>query len=381
LFNNFYQDKRILVTGAAGVKGTWLCLALLEAGAEVVGVDIRAPGPQSNFVASGLGSRIQLHRGDVNDLALMRKLVDETDAIFHLAARALVREAHRNPLDAYRANVLGVATVLESIRLSARPRRLVAITTDKVYAPKNSLWVETDALGATGPYSVSKACAEMVLADYQRTYFKAAGHLLAIARAGNVLIGGDLHSSRTTEGAGRIFVDCYEALAEGRAPEIFRPGFTRPYIYGLDIISGYMTLMSKIHEDGIAGEPFNFGPYEQFGVSNALLATKICELWGGKIMWQGGEPREEPFEFQALSSDKSRQRLSWRPAFTLFEALQAATHWYKAWAAQRAGFREGCLYDVNRELLQSHRASAQRLGIDWASEAAVSPPPSAASAN
>lgn len=375
MFNNFYEGKRILITGVAGVKGTWLALSLLEAGAEVKGVDIRLPDPDSNFVASGLGARLGFTQGDVTDLALMQELLSDVHGVFHLAAIALVRDAHQNPYKAYHVNTLGVAAVLEAMRLSAaKPKRAVFVTTDKVYRPKNgALWVETDALGATGPYSVSKACAEFIIADYQKNYLGPAGTLLGIARAGNVVIGGDLYSSRRTQGAGRIFVDCFEALAENRAPEIFSPDYTRPYTYGLDILSGYMTLMSKLDQDGVAGEAFNFGPYEQYGVSNALLATKICELWGSGIMWQSGNPRDEPFEYQSLSFEKSRQRLRWRPAFTLYEALQATTRWYKKWAEHRAGATEGYMYSLNRELLLEHRTAASNLGINWASRGTTHP--------
>jgi CDP-glucose 4,6-dehydratase len=371
MFNGFYRDKRVLVTGVAGVKGTWLALALLEAGAEVSGVDIKEPDRISNFSAGGLRSRINLVRGDVTDLELMRELVSQADCIFHLAALALVQEAHRSPLEAYRSNTLGTAATLEAIRLSAEPKRAVFVTTDKVYRPKHGeLWVESDPLGATGPYQVSKACAESVIADYWLNYLDSAGTRIGVARAGNVVIGGDLHSSRRTGGAGRIFVDCYEALSEGREPEIFSPDFTRPYTYGLDILSGYMTLMSLLDGEGIAGEAFNFGPYEQFGVPNSLLATKICELWKGSIMWKSGNRREEPFDFQSLSTQKSREVLGWRPALTLYEALQATTQWYRKWAELGDNPQEGCMAEFNRQLILEHVRAARNLGVDWAVEGA-----------
>jgi CDP-glucose 4,6-dehydratase len=353
----------------AGVKGTWLASALLEAGAEVKGVDISLPTLESNFVASGIGRRIDFTQGDVTDLALMQDLLSDVDGVFHLAALALVGDARRNPFEAYRSNTLGVVSVLEALRLSPKPKRAVFVTTDKVYKPKyGELWVETDTLVANGPYAVSKACAEFIIADYQQNYLGPAGTLLGIARAGNVVIGGDLNSSRRTQGAGRIFVDCFDALSEDRAPEIFSPEFTRPYTYGLDILSGYMTLMSKLDQEGVAGEAFNFGPYEQHGVSNALLATKICELWGSGIMWQSGTLRDEPFEYQSLSFEKSRQRLGWRPAFTLFEALRATTRWYKDWAKQKGCATEGCMNELNRELLIEHQMAARNLEIEWAME-------------
>jgi CDP-glucose 4,6-dehydratase len=367
MFNGYFEGKRILVTGVAGVKGAWLALALLDAGAEVLGLDLRLPEPDSNYVASRLQDRISFTQGDVTDLPLMQQLMGQADGIFHLAALALVHDAYRNPFEAYRTNTLGPATILEALRLSAAPKRAVFITTDKVYKPKNGeLWAETDPLGASGPYAVSKACAELIIADYQRTYLCSGGSLIGVARAGNVLIGGDWHSSLRTQGAGRIFVDCFESLAENRAPEIFSPNFTRPYTYGLDILSGYMTLMSMLDVDGIAGEAFNFGPYEQHGVTNALLATKICELWGGNLMWRSGHPRDEPFEHQSLAFDKSRERLHWRPAYTLYEALRSTTRWYKEWTRQSACPGERCMVDFNRELLREHRIAANNLGIAWA---------------
>jgi CDP-glucose 4,6-dehydratase len=368
MFDNYFVGKRVLVTGVSGVKGTWLALMLLLAGAIVTGLDKRLAALRSNFTAAGLGGRIRFVHGDVRDLALVRRQVEEADCVFHLAAMAIVGEAFRNPFEAYSNNTLGTATMLEALRLAASPKRGVFITTDKVYRPKpaGEPWVESDELGATGPYAVSKACAELVIRDYIRCYFADSETKIAVARAGNVLIGGDDHASSCTQGAGRIFVDCYEALAEGRAPAIFRPTFTRPYTYGLDILSGYMSLMSQLDQKGVAGEAFNFGPYEQFGVSNALLATKICELWGSGVLWKGGAPREEPFEYQSLRTEKSQQRLGWRPAFTLYEALRDTTRWYKAWAELGTNVTEGCMYDLNSSLIAEHRAAAARLGIKWA---------------
>jgi len=368
MFDGYFAGKRVLVTGASGVKGTWLALLLLLAGSIVTGLDKRRAALRSNFTATGLGGRIRFVHGDVRDLTLVRREVEGADCIFHLAAKAIVGEAYREPLEAYSNNTLGTATMLEALRLAATPKRAVFVTTDKVYRakPAGESWSESDELGATGPYAVSKTCAELAIRDYHRCYLAGSETKIAVGRAGNVLVGGDDHSSSSTQGAGRIFVDCYEALAEGRAPAIFRPSYTRPYTYGLDILAGYMSLMSQLDRKGVAGEAFNFGPYEQLGVSNALLATKICELWGSGVMWKGGAPREEPFEYQALRTEKSQCLLGWRPAYTLYEALRATTRWYKAWAELGANVSEGCLYDLNCSLIAEHRAAAARLGIDWA---------------
>jgi CDP-glucose 4,6-dehydratase len=364
MFGGFFQGKRILVTGVSGVKGSWLALLLLEAGSRVVGVDIGWPRRESNFWAAGLRDKITFVQGDVTDLALMRQLMNGVDGVFHLAAVGLVHEAQRNPWEAYRTNSWGVVTVLEALRLSESVDDAVFITSDKVYRSKNGeAWIEADPLVASGPYPVSKACAEYIIADYHGTYLREAGKHVAVARAGNVLIGGDFHSSQRTEGAGRICVDCVEALMENRAPEIFKPRFTRPYTYGLDVLAGYMTLMSKLDSDNVDGEAFNFGPQEQNGIENGVLATKICELWGSGITWRSGPSRDEPFEKQSLSWEKARERLAWQPVYTLDEALRDTVRWYKRWAEERKVGGEGCMDEVNSWLITRHRDAAARLGL------------------
>lgn len=340
---------------------------LLRAGATVTGLDKRKPEPRSNFSAAGLDRRIEFVHGDVRNLELVCGLVNASDCVFHLAAEALVGEAARNPFEAYSSNTMGAATMLEALRLAQSPKRAVFVTTDKVYKPKQGeRWVETDELGASGPYAVSKACAELVIRDYIETFFRQSETRIAVARAGNVVIGGDLHSSRTNPGAGRIFVDCFESLSAGKSPQIFRPDYTRPYTYGLDILSGYMTLMTRLDSPGIAGGAFNFGPYEQLGVSNALLATKICDLWASGVLWTAGEPRHEPFDLQSLGTEKSRNLLKWRPAYTLYEALKAATVWYKQWATLGEPVPHGCMYELDSDLIEQHRTAAVHLGIEWA---------------
>lgn len=365
MFDGFFQGKRVLVTGVAGIKGSWLALLLQEAGASVLGIDNRLPDADSNFAASGLARSIDFVHGDVNDLSLMQSLVDRADAVFHLAAIVLVAQAHRDPLEAYRSNTLGTVTTLEALRRARGGKHAVFITTDKVYKPKNGeAWLETDPLFAAGPYQVSKACAEVIIADYQQAYFQRGPIRIGVARAGNVIVGGDRYSSSRTGGAGRIVPDCFEALAEGRPPEIYVPAFTRPYTYGLDILAGYMTLMSKLDRDNVAGQPFNFGPYEEIGVPNSLLATKACELWDEGTTWRTGARREEPFDRQSLNWTKSAQLLGWRPAYTFYEALRATARWYKQ--AAGTAISDGAMLDFNRMLMVEHRAAAQNLGVAWA---------------
>jgi CDP-glucose 4,6-dehydratase len=366
MFSNFYQNKNVLVTGVAGVKGSWLAMALLEAGAHVVGLDNAPTDAKSNFAAAGLHGRITMVPGDVADVALLRSLLQDVDCIFHLAAVALVGEAAQNPFETYRSNVLGTAGVLEAFRDSDSATHAVFVTTDKVYRSKGGeVWVETDPLVASGPYAVSKACSEFLIADYYRSYLQKAGKKIGIGRAGNVVIGGDFNSSQKKPGAGRIVVDCFEALAENRPPEIFSPQFTRPYTYGLDILSGYMTLMAGLNQEGVDGEAFNFGPHEPYGIENGLIATKICERWGAGISWKSGALREEPFEKQSLSWEKARRLLGWQPAYTIDEGLRDTTDWYREWVTRGKEAGEGGMADFNRSLIARHREAAVKIGLNW----------------
>ena len=367
MFNNFFQNKKILITGVAGVKGTWLALELLALGSQVIGLDRQQPAADSNFMASHLNERITFIQGDVNDLPLLQEAMSDADGVFHLAAISLVGEARRNPLETYRSNTLGTASVLEAMCLAPKTHYGVFITTDKVYAPKQgALWTETDTLFASEPYPISKACAEAIIADYYQHYLKAAGKRIGVARAGNVLLGGDLYSSKRTKGAGHLHVDCFEALAEGRPPELYTPNFTRPYSYGLDILCGYLSLMSRLDEAGVDGEAFNFGPHERYGIANGLLATKICEAWGGNTMWRTTNPRTEPFEKQSLAWDKAQQRLAWQPALTLYETVQELTYWYQAWNKQQRQEDSTCRATINQTLIRRHQRAAAHMQIWWA---------------
>jgi len=367
VFEDHYRGQRVLVTGIAGVKGPWLALMLLRAGARVVGIDRRQPDPDSNFLASDLDARCEFVHGDVNDLPLLRRTMEGVDTVFHLAAVSLVGEARRDPLGTYRDNTLGTASVLEAFRLSDTVRSAVVVTTDKVYREKgDGLWVEDDPLFASEPYPVSKACAEHIAADYHRGYLRPEGKRLGVARGGNVLLGGDLQSTSRRPGAGHLHVDCFEALAEGRPPRIFTPGFTRPYGYGLDILAGYLCLGARLERADVDGQAFNFGPREMSGTANGVLADLICEGWGGGIRWETGPPRDEPFTRQALDWSRARARLAWEPAYDLREAVADLVRWYRAWAEAGRRLQRGSLRALNDALVDAHREAARKRGLWWA---------------
>ncbi len=366
LFKGCFEGKRVLITGAAGVKGSWLTLLLNEAGATTIGLDVRDPTADSAFTTMGLGEHTTLVRGDVTDLPLVQSLVRQADTVFHLAAQALVGLANRYPMETYRSNTLGTITLLEALRLASKPVDLVVVSTDKVYKPRNDNdhdepWTEADPLFASGSYAVSKACAEQVCWDYHHRYLAPTGVRSAVARAGNVIIGGDTYTSRSTGGAGRLFVDCYDALIHGRTPKIHNPGQVRPYTYGLDVLCGYSCLAASLSRPSVVGKAFNFGPPDYRGTDNATLATGICRSWGNNQGWAPGEPRDEPHVFQRLSLDRAQKLLAWRPIYSIDRAIDDTTLWYREWSRKRAfseaAFMETTAHEILARFLQHARQS------------------------
>lgn len=359
----WFAGRRVLVTGVTGVKGTWLAMALARAGADVVGLDTVAPTPVSHYALARVGDRTRFVHGDVCDVALVQSLVDECDAVMHLAAVSLVGESRANPLETYRTNAFGTAVVLEALRRSERCDRALLVTTDKVYRNNGGVpWVEDDPLFATDPYPVSKACAEEIIRDYVHTYLDGAGKHVVTARAGNVLLGGDPYSSAVLDGRGHLHVDCFEALLEGRAPQIFNPAFTRPYTYGLDIIRGYTTALVAAERAGVRGEAFNFGACEVLGVENGVVATKICEAWGGPIRWEHASGRFEPFERQSLDWSKAAAVLGWRPAYTIDHTVRDLAEWYRTWGERRVDGAPFTMDDVDDALFARYDAAVASTG-------------------
>ena len=352
--------SRVLVTGVTGVKGTWLALDLARRGVDVVGVDRVAPTPDSHFARGRVGEHIQFVQGDICDVDLMRSLVDGVDAVMNLAAVSLVGESRDNPLDTYRTNTYGTAVMLEAIRCSDRCGRGLFVTTDKVYKSADGVpWVEDHPLFATDPYPVSKACSEEVIRDYVNTYLAEVGKHIVVARAGNVLLGGDPYSSEILNGRGHLHVDCFESLLAGRPPQIFNPVFTRPYTYGLDIIRGYVTALSNAHREGVRGEAFNFGAQEVLGVENGVVATKICEQWGTGLMWEHANGRFEPFEKQSLDWSKAERVLGWRPAYSIDETIADLAIWYRAYGERRLSGDAFTMDDVDRDLFDRYESAIE----------------------
>ena len=258
MFGGIYRNKRVLVTGHTGFKGSWLCKWLNHLGAEVFGYSLNPSTEPNHFDLSN--PKVNSHINNIQDLNSVRDFItkSEPEIIFHLAAQPLVIESYKEPLETFTTNVIGTANILEAARYIDTVKAVIIITTDKCYKNKECIYGyrETDELGGYDPYSASKACTELVTESYKNSFFKKdnTGLLIASARAGNVLGGGDWTSNR-------IFKDIAIAASEKEKLILRNPESIRPWQHVLEPLSGYLLLGQLLFQNRHEfAEPWNFGP-------------------------------------------------------------------------------------------------------------------------
>jgi CDP-glucose 4,6-dehydratase len=253
--------------------------------------------------------------------------------VLHLAAQALVRPARAEPVETFSTNVVGTAQVLEAVRRTPGVKACIVVTSDKVYDNVEWPWAyrETDRLGGKEPYGASKACAEIVVEAYRASFFPSeeGGTLLASARAGNVIGGGDWAEDR-------LIPDAVRAFSEGAPLMIRNPASVRPWQHVLEPLSGYLRLAEALL-DGTSPPPplaFNFGPAAEDAVPVRVIADEISARWAGGAQWHH-DTRYQPYEARLLEVDSARARtqLAWQPRWRLSQALDRTIGWYKAYTA------------------------------------------------
>lgn len=325
-----FRDRRVMVTGHTGFKGSWLVLWLNSLGARVTGVSLSPPTTPNHWDLLGLA--IDDRRIDIRDAEAMKCVVTgvRPECVFHLAAQPLVRRSYVDPLDTWSTNVMGTVNVLEACRSVAEVRAIIAVTTDKCYENdgRSTPYRETDRLGGHDPYSASKAAAELAVASYRNALLAESGSpLLASARAGNVIGGGDWSEDR-------LIPDLVRAQANGASLGVRSPHATRPWQHVLDCLAGYLLLGANLlAAKREFARAWNFGPDPDDTRTVATVVGGLEAHWPG-LRWHTNDGNG-PHEAAALSLDSTRARtlLGWHPAWPLDRTLAMTASWYRQYLA------------------------------------------------
>lgn len=334
MFNNVYKDRKILLTGHTGFKGSWLTLWLESLGAKVLGYSLEPNTNPSMFEELQIYGHCRNEFGDILDEKHLEKVFEEfsPDIVFHLAAQPLVRLSYKEPVLTYKTNVIGSLNVLEAARKCQSVKAFVNVTTDKCYENKevNRGYKEDDPMGGYDMYSSSKGCVEIMSSSFRRSFLQEEGAMaMATARAGNVIGGGDWALDR-------LIPDCIRGINEGKDIEIRNPIAVRPWQHVLEPLSGYLLLGQKLLEEGRGkyADGFNFGPNEDSVLTVAEVAQKVCECYGkGRVIVGEKSPLHEA-GLLMLNIEKAEKVLGWKPTLSAQEAIKYTVEWYKHFYAQ-----------------------------------------------
>lgn len=332
----FYAGKKVLISGNTGFKGSWLSLILKTLGAHVFGFSLPTSDSDLLFVKAGLEKLISTREGNVVDyqqlLSYMKEI--EPEVVFHLAAQPLVRQSYAEPLETYATNVMGTANLLHAVRSISSVRSVVIVTSDKCYENREWDWAyrENDPLGGHDPYSSSKACAELVTTAFRKSYFtkeiNGALPLIASARAGNVIGGGDW-------AVDRLIPDFIRAVSKGNALVLRNPGAVRPWQYVLDVLVGYLMLGKKLATSTPGFDTaWNFGPLPSDIQPVEWVIKTMSKQWGEGVSYQiQSSSHGNVHEANSLRLDCSKTiaQLNWQPKWNLEKTLFATADWYKAY--------------------------------------------------
>lgn len=323
----FWHNRSVLVTGAGGFIASWLCRALLQAGANVVGL-VRDSAGERLLTIHGIRNHMTILHGSITDYALVERALNEYDAdtCLHLAAQAIVGVANRSPLSTFESNIKGTWNVLEACRVSKTVQRVVVASSDKAYGDQPQLpYREDTPLDGCFPYDASKVCTDVLARSYAATYQLP----VAVTRCANVYGGGDFNWSRLIPGTIR-------SLLNGEPPVIRSDGTPeRDYVYVSDAAAAYLTLAERAAEPGIQGSAFNFGAGQP--VSALSLVERMISATGSclrpRILGQASGEIDRQF----LDSSRARRVLGWTPRVSLDEGLALTSRWYADYLGARRG--------------------------------------------
>ena len=332
MFNNIYNNKKILITGHTGFKGTWLTTWLLKLGANIVGISKDIPTNPSMFEELKLEKKIKHYQEDIRDLNKIIEIIsnEQPEFLFHLAAQPIVSISYSNPIETISSNVMGTTNILEALKILNHKCTAIIITSDKAYDNVEQIWgyKENDKMGGKDIYSGSKGAAELIIKSYYHSFFKKedCNIKLAIGRAGNVIGGGDWAKDR-------IVVDCMEAWSKKQSVKIRSPKATRPWQHVLEPLSGYLNLGANLfNDDSLHGEAFNFGPSAEQNHTVKQLLKDLSQYWHFDNVSEAFTITDNisfhEAELLKLSCDKALFYFKWQANLEYKYTIKFTSEWY-----------------------------------------------------
>ncbi len=328
---SFYKDKKVLLTGHTGFKGSWMSVMLVNAGAKVVGYSTCSKTETRLFDLCGIRDQITHIKGDVRDLEHLLEVCREyqPEIVIHMAAQPIVRDSYKDPVGTYSTNVMGTVNICEAVRQTQSVKSFLNVTTDKVYENKEWEWGyrENEPLDGYDPYSNSKSCSELVTHSYKSSFFTDGRVAVSTARAGNVIGGGDFAHDR-------IIPDCVRAAIKGEDIIVRNPYSTRPYQHVLEPVYAYLMIAAMQYQDGKYASWYNVGPDDSDCFQTGALVDLFVKHWGGNLKrvdkYDGG-PHEA--NFLKLDCSKLKNVFGWKPHWNLDNAIEKTVEWSKTWTS------------------------------------------------
>lgn len=357
LFNGFYKDRKVFLTGHTGFKGSWLSILLKRLGADIYGYALDPPTKPSLYELASVGSLLSSTIGDIRDYDLLLNTLNEIkpEIIIHMAAQPLVKESYRNPRETYEINVMGTVNLFDAVRQITGVMAILNVTSDKCYENKEWHWGyrENEPMGGHDPYSNSKGCSELVTSSFRNSFFNPKnysnhGVALATGRAGNVLGGGDWAEDR-------LVPDFIRAIMRGERLKIRSPYAIRPWQHVLEPLSGYLLLCERLCSRGPDfADAWNFGADDKDSKNVEWITNRICELWGNNASYEiDKEPQPHEASYLKLDCTKAKTLLKWYPRWNIETTLTMLVEWYKGYQSNN-DVRQICLNQIEQYFLETN---------------------------
>ncbi|WP_299979406.1 CDP-glucose 4,6-dehydratase [Desulfobacula sp.] len=353
MFNDIYLNKKVLVTGHTGFKGSWLSLWLKSIGAEICGYSLGLPTRPNHYELLKLN--IKSVTADILNKEKLKKtfLKFQPEIVFHLAAQPLVRRSYLEPVDTFMTNIMGTVNILETCRSCESVQAIINITSDKCYENKEWIWGyrESDPVGGHDPYSASKACSEIVTTAYRNSFYDNKT-LIATARSGNVIGGGDWAEDR-------LIPDIVKARSNNKHVEIRNPQATRPWQHVLEPLSGYLQLGQKLLEKNKDfAEAWNFGPADTGNLSVEYILNSLKKHLDIKVKFTKINPDLHEANHLKLDCSKAHSKLNWKPVWNNEEMISHTALWYKQYYEKKSV--------LSTSQLEDFTSKAKEKNLEWA---------------